>query len=128
MIKVYNRGEEQYVGANNIPIYRPHILGNPYTHIKDKTTLARFIVNNRDEAIKKYEEYFDIMYGSNIPFTKAVDELYSRYKAGEELYFECYCHPQPCHGDVIKRKLEQRLIKEKMQEMKHEKVVQREME
>lgn len=31
--------------------------GNPYTHIKDRETLADFVVENRTVAIEKFKEY-----------------------------------------------------------------------
>ena len=75
-IIVYNRTKESHDYEINIPIYRPHILGNPFTHIKDKKTKAMFIVKDRDEAISNYEHYFDVMYNSNIAFKRAIDNLY----------------------------------------------------
>ena len=117
MIKVYNKNIEAHMGSNNYPIYRGgSILGNPYTHIKDKKTKAQFVVRSREEAIEKYSNYFDIMYTGNKEFRALVDEIYGRYKTGEDIYLECYCAPLPCHGDVIKQKLEQRLLRERITE------------
>lgn len=118
MIHVYNRNKETHIGPNNYPIFRGlSILGNPYTHIKDKKTKAIFLVKDRDEAIEKYSHYFDLMYASNIEFKKLIDEIYTKYKNGEEIYLECYCHPLPCHGDIIAKKLQQRSIKETFQQL-----------
>ena len=65
-IIVYNRTKEDYSDReNNYPIYRGSILGNPYTHIKDKKTLAMFVVKTREEAIERYKGYFDRMYRYN---------------------------------------------------------------
>ena len=113
-IIVYNRTKESHDNEINIPIYRPHILGNPFTHIKDKKTKAIYIVKDRDEAIEQYSHYFDLMYQSNADFKRAVDSLYELYKTGKNIYLECYCHPQKCHGDIIAEKMQQRLIKEKL--------------
>ena len=119
-IIVYNRKVEDHTdkGENNYPIYRPSILSNPYTHIKDKKTLAMFVVKSRDEAIDRYEGYFDRMYSGNAPFKFLIDEIYEKYKRGEDIYLECYCKPERCHGDVIKEKLEKRLMKERIKEAK----------
>ena len=117
MIHVYNRNTENHTDdINNYPIYRPNILGNPYTDIKDKQTLAKYVVSNRDEAIERYSHYFDVMYSGNKEFRRVVDEIYEKYKRGEEVYLECYCKPLPCHGDVIAKKMQQRLLKEKIRE------------
>ena len=121
MIYVYNREKEDYsMLDNNYPIYRGvSILGNPYTHLPLKDTKAMFQCKTREEAIEKYDKYFDIMYGNNIEFTKIIDEMYEKYKNGEDLFLECYCKPQPCHGDIIAKKLQQRLIKEKYKTYKN---------
>ncbi len=122
-IIVYNRKNETHSDSrNNFRIYRPFILGNPYSWIDDKETKAIYKVRNRDEALKAYDHYFDIMYRSNLKFKKAVDYIYERYKSGEDVYLECYCKPEPCHGDIIKEKLEKRLMKEKIDAMKNAEV------
>ena len=79
-----------------------------------------------DDAIDKYSHYYDLMYGSNLAFTAAIDKIYELYKTGEDVYLECYCKKYNCkeyhsdeircHGDVIKEKLERKLLKEKIQE------------
>lgn len=120
MIYVYNRTKETHEGPNNYFIGRPSILGNPYTHIKDKTTLASYVVRTRDEAIDLYDHYFDVMYSGNIEYKKLIDEIYEKYKNGIDIYLECYCAPLRCHGDIIKEKLQKRLIKEKIQARKYE--------
>ena len=123
-VYVYNRRVEDHSGEpNNYPIYRTstgNILGNPYTEIKDKKTLAMFVVKTRDEAIERYKGYFDRMYNGNVPFKYIIDEIYNKYKNGEDIYLECYCKKYPidqqeqhsdevkCHGDVIKDKLVRR--------------------
>ena len=120
MIYVYNRNVEDFSALeNNYPIYRGvSILGNPYTHLPVKDTKAMFQCKTREEAVEKYDKYFDIMYGNNIEFTKVVDEMYEKYKNGEDIYLECFCGKgkngeKKCHGEVIEEKLQKRLIKEK---------------
>ena len=123
MIIVYNRGKEDHSAhPNNYPIYRGgSVLGNPYTDKPLKGTLAVFKAKNREEAIERYDTYFDTQYGRNREFTAVIDEIYEKYKNGETVYLECYCHPLPCHGDVIVKKLQQRLLKEKIKEAKENK-------
>ena len=118
-IMVYNRKTEDHSQEpGNYPIYRPSILGNPYYWEKDKKTLAMFVVKTRDEAIDRYDAYFDRMYKGNAPFKFLIDEIYEKYKRGEDIYLECYCKPERCHGDIIKEKLEKRLMKERIKEAK----------
>ena len=120
-IYVYNRTKEAHFGKNNFPIFRGvSVLANPYTHIKDKKTKALYVVSDRDEAIRQYSHYFDVMYDSNKEFTAEVDRIYEAYKTGEPVYLECYCHPESCHGDIIAEKLRKRLIKEKLDDYRRE--------
>lgn len=115
---VYNVLDEDKFGNNVYLIHRPYILSNPYTHIKDKQTKAMFVVPTREEAIERYSHYYDVMYGKNIEFTKIIDEIYAKYRRGEDIYLGCYCAPKPCHGNIIARKLQARMIKEKIAEAK----------
>ena len=119
-IIVYNRAQEDHSSnPNNYPIFRGgSMLGNPYTDKPLKKTLAIYQVRDREEAISRYSSYFDMMYSTNRDFRAVVDEIYEKYKNGEDVYLECYCHPQPCHGDVIAAKLKKRLLKEKIKEAK----------
>lgn len=119
-IILYNKLKENHsVHPNNFPIYRgKSVLGNPYTHKPLKNTLAIYQVKDRDEALKKYDLYFDEEYKTNIEFTKIVDNIYEKYKNGEVIYLECYCSPLPCHGDIIIKKLEERLLRERLEDIK----------
>ena len=121
MINVININKEEKP-SDGVYFYigRPSVLSNPYTHLDKNKTLALFQCEDREEAIEKYDEYFDIMYGHNKEFTETVDEIYEHYKNGETVYLGCFCKPLTCHGDIIKRKLEQRLIKEKIKSIKHD--------
>ncbi len=120
MIHVINISKEDYsfspnyyyIGRSNLG----NILGNPYSYLPSERTIALYKCSSREEAVNSYEKYFDAMYGNNIEFTKIIDEIYEKYKNGEEVFLGCWCHPKLCHGDVIKQKLEQRLVKEKLKE------------
>lgn len=120
-IIVYNRAVEDHSNdPNNYPIYRGgSILGNPYTDKPLNKTMAVYHVKSREEAIERYNSYFDMMYNSNTLFKDVIDEMYLKYKNGEDVYLECYCKPLPCHGDVIAAKLKKRLLREKIIEAKN---------
>ena len=123
MIYVYNSHNEDYTSRpNNFYIGRPSILGNPFSHNGVRSCFKTLTFKTREEAITAYEKYFDKMYGSDEEFTKAFDEIYEHYKNGEDIYLQCFCKPNACHGDVIADKLQRKLIKEKMGERKNEKV------
>ena len=115
-IKVYNLTVEEHTGDNVFYCGRGSILGNPYTDIKDKKTKAQYIVSTRDEAIERYGHYFDVMCNSNLKFEKAVNDIYKAYKAGNDVWLGCYCHPKKCHCDIIVDRLRKRLLKEKIEE------------
>lgn len=121
-IRRFNVMDEEYFGDNVYLIHRPFILSNPYTHIKDKQTKAMFVVKTREEAIERYSHYYDVMYGKNIKFTQEIDEIYEKYKRGEDILLGCYCSlKEECHGDIIMKKLQGRLVKEKFEEIKKSK-------
>jgi hypothetical protein len=104
-IIVYNKKTESHqLDKNNFYIGRGEnsVLGNPFSHIKDKETLAKYIVDSRDEAISKYEELLPVLYIENPLVNAFIDTIYHLYKNGETVYLECYCHPLKCHGDIIK--------------------------
>lgn len=119
MIERYCLTNETHDGPNDYKICRPSILGNPYSHLPEDKCMAIYRCKNRDEAIDNYSKYFDIMYGSNLKFTNAIDEIYEKYKNGVDVYLGCFCpKSMRCHGDIIIEKLQKRLIKERIRERK----------
>lgn len=67
--------------------------GNPFTHISNRKTLAKYVVGTRTEAILAYKEW--ITNGDGQYLLQDLSEL-----KGKRL--GCWCHPKPCHGDVLK--------------------------
>lgn len=117
----YCKLEEEHSGENSFDISRPNPLGNPYTHIKSKKTLATYVVKNRDEAIALYSDYFDNMLRISPKFRDAWDKLYEAYQKYDIIYIGCYCHRnENCHGDIIIKKLKQRAMKEMIDKLKKE--------
>lgn len=80
----------------DIYIGRPSIWGNPFTHIKDRTTKAEFVVSTREEAIMMYKEYL-----LNSP------HLMVKLESLRGKVLGCWCKPQACHGDVLIEVMEQ---------------------
>lgn len=85
-MRVVHLQKEDY----DVLIARPSIWGNPYTHIKDRGTLAEFIVDTREEAIEKYREYL-----------LNNEYLMSRIHELDGKILGCWCKPLSCHGDII---------------------------
>lgn len=79
---------------SNYDIYigRPSKWGNPFTHKKDSKTLAKYIVNNRKDAIDLYKEW--IINGDGKYLLKDLNELKGKILG-------CWCKPKSCHGDVL---------------------------
>lgn len=119
----YCKLDEERVGDNVFDISRPNIFGNPYTHIKSKKTLAEVKVSSREEAIDLYGEYFDKMLEDETDvgqlFRNEWDRMYEAYKTFDCIYIGCYCKlDERCHGDIIKAKLIQRSMREKLKSLK----------
>lgn len=102
----YCKLTEDHVGDNAFDVSRAGILGNPYTHIKDRTTKALIKVKTREEAIEMYKIYFKKMMESTdkaaAPFQREFRKIVDAYKTYDTVYVGCYCHlDESCHGDFI---------------------------
>jgi len=73
----------------DICIGRPSKFGNQFSH--KYGTMAQYIVDTREEAIQRFEEWF-----------LAQPELVKAAKKElKNKILGCFCHPLPCHGDVL---------------------------
>ena len=77
----------------DVYIGRPSKWGNPFTHIKDNKTIAKHVVDNREQAVESYRDW--ITNGEGKHLLKDLHQL-----KGKTL--GCWCKPQSCHGDVLK--------------------------
>lgn len=77
----------------DVYIGRPSKWGNPFTHIA-KGTLAKYVVKDRDSAIRAYEEW--LTNGEGKYLLQDLHELRGKTLA-------CWCAPLSCHGDVLHR-------------------------
>ena len=85
-MRVVNINKEIY----DVYIGRGSKWGNPYTHISDKETLAKYVVGSREEAMLKYREYLE----SNEELLNSLHELDGKI-------IGCFCKPLSCHGDIL---------------------------
>lgn len=102
----YCKLTEDHVGDNAFDVSRASVLGNPYTHIKERQTKAKIKVKTREDAIEYYKEYFKRMMLSKdkeaIPFQREFRRIVDAYKKYDVVYIGCYCHlNESCHGDFI---------------------------
>lgn len=118
----FNVLEESHSGDNSFLIHRPYVLGNPYTHIRNKSTRALVIVKDIEMAISLYDKYFDKMLEVDETFRVEFEKLYKAYQDYDVVYLGCYCKPgEPCHGDVISKKLQQRALKDTIKNYRNNK-------
>jgi hypothetical protein len=87
--------------TNTLPaiyIGRGSIFGNPFP-----------VTLGRERCIKMYkEDRFDRMMSKDCPFRDAVLDLVRRARLGD-IRLECYCAPLECHGDIIKKYIDEHL-------------------
>ena len=56
--------------------------------------------------------------GKNEKLKDAFDKMFEAYKKYDEIFILCYCKlNESCHGDYIIKKLQNRLVKEKIDEV-----------
>lgn len=92
-----NLNKEPY----DVYIGRGSKWGCPFTVIKDRPTLAKEIVETKEEALSKYKEYVL----SSPELMESLDEL-------EGKVLGCFCKPEKCHGDILLELLSQKKLKE----------------
>lgn len=97
-IKIVNK---RFYKGNGIYVGRPSILGNPYTHIKDKKTKAEFIVSNRDEAVERYREWIKEQWRSNPFVEKELFRITEIAIKNDEVTLICWCSPLRCHCEYV---------------------------
>ena len=96
---------------NDVYIGRGSKLGNPFTHITDKQTLAQFIVPDRDTAVNNCEDYLrSEIAAKNKSICNELNRIYKMAKTGN-VNLVCFCYPKTCHGDIIKKIIEEQLTK-----------------
>ena len=86
MTTVVHHKKDKY----DVYIGRPSKWGNPFTH--KEGTRAEYILPTRDEAVEAYRKW--ITEGDGKYLLKWLPELKNKTLG-------CWCHPLPCHGDVL---------------------------
>ena len=111
MIKVIHKKDtDKY--KNVIYIGRGSNLGNPYTSIKNRETLAEYTVDSRAESIECFRGYLNgCIERKDEKICSTLNQIY-KLAISDEVHLACYCKPKSCHGDIIKEIIELK-IKEK---------------
>lgn len=120
-IKRYCVLKEEHEGPNAFRCHRGYIMGNPYTHIKNKKTKAQVIVKTREEAIERYGRYFEQSLKLNPDFKNEFEKMIDACMKYDEIWIGCYCQlSETCHVDYIVKRLRQecnkRMIKKVLEE------------
>lgn len=114
---------EEHEGPNSFRVHRGYALGNPYTLIKDKITKAQIVVKSREEAIARYEKYFEASLELNPEFKEEFDKMVDACMEYDEVWIGCYCKlNESCHGDYIINRLKQECRKRMMQTLKEKRL------
>lgn len=110
MIRIVNL--RNYVANNNevlIKIDRSSVLGNPY-YMKDESM--------RDLVCDKYQSYMDsivcnYLNSANelVPreqnYVMELNRIIQLVRQGKNIALGCWCYPKRCHGESIKKLVEQ---------------------
>lgn len=79
------------------------VLGNPYI-LKDHRDDVR-----RAQVIALYKAKYESDIARHGPMAIATEQLAEKVRRGEHLILNCWCHPRPCHGNLIKAEIERLL-------------------
>lgn len=91
----------------DVYIGRGSPLGNPWSH--KLGTKAKYLVKNRAESIKKFEEFIRHEIKNKNPEICGEIRRIIRLARNGDVNLVCFCDPLPCHGGVIKTIVEKNL-------------------
>ena len=104
MYKITIKNRRTYKGPGEWICSSRSPLGNPFVMDTE---------SDREDVIKKYKFWISRQINLNDTATlRELNRLFNRAKKGD-LNLICWCAPKPCHGDVIKKLLEEMLENEK---------------
>ena len=79
-------------GFFDVVINRSSVFGNKF-HIGEDGT--------RKEVCTKYEKWAVKRMTKSCLFTRRINELRKRHRAGENIRLLCHCTPKQCHGQTV---------------------------
>lgn len=101
MITIANRRKTtkgEYVGRYMGQWCPGSVLGNPHRGSQ--------LPGGRSEAIALYQAWLREQYRLRGPVRAKLEALADEYMEKGELTLICWCHPEPCHAEVIKAAIE----------------------
>jgi len=91
-------------------------LGNNWSHVAGTT--AQFKVETRLDAIAEYRRWlWTQIQSTKGPAFEALQQIKDRVTNGEKINLACSCHPQPCHGDVVKSAIGHLVQRDRQQQL-----------
>ena len=115
MINVVNK--RTFKGEHGVFIGRGSPLGNRWSH--KEGTKAEYVIGSVQEAFDEYEAWlFRMIANKDKPVCDELNKLYKYHKTNNELNLICYCKwkgDELCHGDVIKKVLEEAIQSKQQQ-------------
>jgi hypothetical protein len=100
-LTVVNKHHGQWPHRRYVYIGRPSALGNPFPVNAGRT---------REEAVAEFEIYLQQqMEAGNEAILNELERIGAMVldDSGEPVCLQCFCAPKACHGDVIRRVIEQ---------------------
>lgn len=103
MIYVVNKYRLPYIAGELINIMRGSPFGNPFP-MKDRSQAER------DRVCDEYEVYITKKIAEkDTAICSELNRIWRFAKEGKNVYLMCCCAPKRCHGDTIKRLIEEKL-------------------
>jgi len=108
-IEVVNKYKHKETN-NDVYIGRGSSLGNPYTSKNLLDTIAEFQCSSREGSIEKYKEYLlNKIEQKDKSICDELNKIYKIIKDGTDVYLICFCVPKKCHGNIIKKIIEEKI-------------------
>lgn len=92
MIAVANK---KTFGGLGVYVGRPSVLGNPFP-----------VTLGRERCIGMYEDWLRERWAARDQQRAELIRLAHQYKREGHMTLVCWCHPLPCHADVLARAIE----------------------
>lgn len=106
MIEVINKKDNHLVDADYIG--RGSILGNRYATKQSKFKDVIYVESTEEALILYEEELQQKLLSGDTYICHEINKLIVRNLKNENIYLECFCKPDPCHGDIIKKIVEEK--------------------
>lgn len=86
------------IARSSVIVYcgRPSALGNPF---RMKTEAQRALV------IVQFMKWFEVQLQTDTPARRMYRRILYKLQRGQNVVLTCWCHPKPCHTEIIRDRL-----------------------